>query len=372
MIGATDQDLRAMLLFLLRSAASADLAALAERLSLPVSSDGWLPVGSPGCELNESLIRRAAAAFSAPLDPASHVIVSMRWAALEDQLGHLIFGSALAYALNRSIKVEMRRYPLHRPQPAFLLKFRGLAPAPADPPDFQRLRIARELYCKSRADFETDAPAVPILIRNFDDISALYGNHFVGGRLRELFGFHAALFLGHRLVDFSTFSKGTGGNTIGVEAKSFVRARRMKHLKDPILIAGNITKAIRSVPESDKAKILLLTNDTQIAKFIRSEFDHVEVLSEDFTGLGRLIGARHFVGTYRSKLSVHVNTLRARPGILVNTDTGDVLQLSNSQAGILSPYIQDVEDVEFTVNERLRGCKDNIDDLRDVLHRFVL
>jgi hypothetical protein len=372
LIGWHDQDFRPMLSVLLGFAASADLPAIIERLSLPSSSDGWLPFGSPDCELNESLIRGAAAALSRPLNPSSHVIISMRWAALEDQISHLIFGSALAYALNRSIKLEMRRYPLHKPQPPFLLKFRGLTPAPIDPPVFHRLRIARELYCKSQSDFEPDSPSVPILIRNFDDISALYGNHFVGRRLREMFGFHAALFLGHHFIDFSAFSKGIQKNTIGVEAKSFVRSRRMKHLKDPILIAGNITKAIRQIPDSENARILLLTNDTQIVKHIQKAFNQVEVLTEDWAGLARLIGAKHFVGTYRSKLSVHVNTFRARPGILVNTDTGDVLELSNSQAGILSPYLQDVEDVEFTVNERLRGCMDNIDDLRDVLQRFVL
>jgi hypothetical protein len=293
----------------------------------------------------------------------------MRWTTLEDQVSHLLFGAALAYALNRSIRVEMRRYPLTKPQPQFLFEFRNVVPALIDPPAFSRLRISRELYCKSRADLETDAPSIPILVRNFDDISALYGNHFVGRRLRELFGFHAALFLTHHLINLPAPAK-TAGADIGVEAKSFVRSRRMKHLKESDLIAANFSQAISAAQAN--ARIVIVTNDTQIGYLLQKKFPKAEVLFEDAQGLAELINAREFIGTYRSKLSVLVNTMRAKRGRLMNTDTGDLLEMGNSQAGMLSPYVQDVEDVEFTVNERLRGCRDNIDDLRDVLRTFVL
>jgi hypothetical protein len=142
----------------------------------------------------------------------------------------------------------------------------------------------------------------------------------------------------------------------------------MKHLRDPHLIAANFSSAIGPA----RANLLIVTNDTQIAALLRNKIPSAQVLPEDARGLAGLVSASEFIGTYRSKLSVHVNTMRARRGSLVNTDTGDLLEMGNSQAGTLSPYMQDVEDVEFTVNERLRGCKDNIDDLRDVLRTFVL
>jgi hypothetical protein len=358
-----------MLLLLPFLASSGDIESILTELHLPTSSDGWIPLNSPDSELNESLIRRAAETFRYPLNPNSQLIISMRWTTLEDQLSHFIFGAALAFALNRSIRVEMRRYPLAGPQPDFFFALRGISMGLIDPPVFSRLRIARELYCKSQTDLETDLPSIPILVRNFDDISALYGNHFVGRRLRELFGFHAAFFIANRFVALPERSR---KGTVGVEVKSFVRSRRMKHLRDVDLIVANFTMAIGKIVDPAKERIVVVSNDTKIADRLKKSWPNVEVMAEDARGLAELIGAREFIGTYRSKLATHVSTLRGRKGWLVNTDTGDLMEMGNSQAGILSPYIQDVEDVEFTVNERLRGCADNIDDLRDVLRTFVL
>jgi hypothetical protein len=295
----------------------------------------------------------------------------MRWTAIEDQLSHLIFGAALAYSLNRSLHLEIRRYPLAKPQPPLLLTLRDLAPRPTDPPTFMRLRIARELYCKSESDFRTDSPSIPILVRNFDDISALYGNHFVAGRLRDMFGLHAAFFLAHHLIDLPAAAS-AAKKTLGVEARSFTRSRRMAHLRDAALIIGNFTRAIQKVVNPARYRIFVVTNDTVIGMGLAKTLPNVEVLQDNMEGLATLVNAQVFIGTYRSKLSAAVNMMRGRAGWLLNTDTGDLMQMSNSQAGLLSPYIQDVEDVEFTVNERLRGCKDNIGDLREVLRNFVL
>jgi hypothetical protein len=251
-----------------------------------------------------------------------------------------------------------------------LLALRDLSPRPTDPPTFLRLRIARELYCKSESDFRTDSPSIPILVRNFDDISALYGNHFVSGRLRDMFGFHAAFFLAHHLIRLPALV--TKRRTLGVDARSFARSRRMAHLRNASLIAGNFTRAIQKVVNPAKFRIVVLTNDTAIAKRLEKELPNVEVLQEDMKGLAELVNADIFIGTYRSKLSTAVNMMRGTAGWLLNSDTGDLIHMSNSQAGLLSPYIQDVEDVEFTVNERLRGCRDNINELREVLRTFVL
>jgi hypothetical protein len=361
-----------MLAVILIRSLSKSAASLIQQLNLPTTSQGWIRIGSPGCELNESLIHRASEAFRYPLNPDRHLIISMRWTSIEDQISHLIFGAALAYALNRTILVEMRRYPLSKPQPNFLFPFRNLTPALIDPPFFSRLRIDREFYCKSQTDFEPHSSPIPLLLRNFDDVSALYGNHFIGRRLRDLFGFHASFFLSHHFIDLSAVAPTSKRPIIGIDARSFVLSRRMPHLRKSSLIGANFTSAIHRIVNPLNYRIWLVTNATKIAAFIQNKFEHVTVISDDGIGLAKLIAAKVFIGTYRSKLSLHVNSMRARPGWLLNTDNGDLLEMSNSQAGVLSPYVEDVEDIEFTVNERLRGCKDNIDDLRDVLQTFVL
>jgi hypothetical protein len=356
-------------MFLFAPFLSADSDALLASLNLPTHSKAWIPIDSPKSEINESLILRAVEAFRYPLNPNRQLIISMRWTTLEEQISHFVFGAALAFALNRTIKIEMRRYPLSGPQPPFLFDFRDLVPARVDPLNFTRIRISREFYCKSAEDFET---AAPIVVRNFDDISALYGNHFIGEKLRELFGFHAGFFLAHRFVNLSGYWKIARRRRVGIEAKSFMGSRRMEHLKDGRLIASKFISAVHQIANPAKYQIVVVTNDTTIAKEIRRNQTTVKVMGEDCAGLARLIEAEKFIGTFRSKLSVHVNAMRAVPGWLLDTDTGKLLKMSNSQAGVLSPYVQDVEDSEFTLNERLRGCTDNIDDLRDVLQTFVL
>jgi hypothetical protein len=266
----------------------------------------------------------------------------------------------------------MRRYPLSQQQPRFLLRFRDLKPKLFETETFSRLRISRELYCKTESDFRNESPSIPILLRNFDDISALYGNRFVSSRLVKLFGYHAALFLCHHFIDFSSFSESVPKASLGIEAHSFARARRMAHLRDAGQIVANFSRVLRQLVKPEQYKIYVMSNDTTITSQFRKQFPNVQIVTEDTNGLAALVHCSLFVGTYRSRLSNAVNMMRAVPGFLLNTDTGDLLNMSNSQAGVLSPFIQDVEDVEFTVNERLRGCKDNIQELRKVIDTFVL
>jgi sulfur transfer complex TusBCD TusB component (DsrH family) len=344
-------------------AAGADLDTIINRLHLPSSV-------KQSEEINETEIRNAHRAFKLRLNPESHVIISMRWSSLEDQLGHFLFGAALAHCLNRSLLIEMRRYPLSNPQPPMLLKFRDLQVKLVDPPVFSRLRISREFYCKQEEDFRTDAPSIPILIRNFDDMASLYGNHFLAKKLRSMFGYHAGYFLAHHYLNLSN-EKLPWKSSLGVDARSFAAARRMKHLRDANLLAGNFSNVIKTLRKQNMG-VYIMTNDTVMARGIgkiSSDFKVSEDSWEAFTGL---LQVNAFLGTYRSKLSYAVNMLRGVPGHMLNTDNGDLMEMSNSLAGLLSPYIQDVEDCEMTVNEKLRGCKDNIDDLREILTRFIL
>lgn len=319
-------------------------------------------------EVNMSVIDRAQEVFRYPLDPNSHIIISMRWTKLEDQINHFVFGAALAYALNRSIIVEMRRYPLDKEQPSFLIDFKDIKPALYETSTFHRLRIARELFCKDRAELEPMTREVPILVRNFDDISSLYGNHFVGTRLREMFGMHAFFFLAHRYIKMDLTQEIP--NSLAVDARSFPNVKRMKHLKDAGQIAKNFTNVIKKADH--KGRLIIVTNDQKVTDKLQKKFTKAEFSGDSMDSLCKMVTSSKFIGTYRSKISTIVNMLRGEKSDVLNTDTGDIVDLSNSQAGVLSPYLQDVEDAEFTVNEKLRGCSDNIQDLREVLKTFVL
>jgi hypothetical protein len=296
-------------------AASPDLTKILGELHLPETI-------LQSTEINESMIRKAHEAMKAPRDPNSHVIISMRWNSLEEQLAHFIFGAGLAYALNRSIVVEMRHYPLTKEQPPIYLKFRDLNPELTDPPVFQRVRISREFYCKGESDFRTDSPSIPLLVRNFDDVTGLYGNHFIAQKLKERFGYHAGFFIAYRHLDLSG-EKGWE-KTIGVDARSFANVRRMKHLKEGKLIAGNFTRALANF-KFNKGKVGydVMTNDSVVEGAIRQKYKNVRVLSHSWKSFVDLVHCDVFVGTYRSKLSTAVNMLRAARGYLLNTDTGD-------------------------------------------------
>lgn len=317
-------------------------------------------------EINETEIRRAEEVFRYPLREDASVIVSMRWSRLDEQISHFLFGAAIAYALNRSLKVEMRRYPLHKKQPEFQFRMKGIIPERVELKSFARLRVARELFCKTQKELEGNS-SVPILIRNYDDISSLYGNHFIGGRLTELFGIHAGYFLLRHYIDLPEVKSGKG--VLGVEVQSFDAAQKMGHMRNAKLLAANFSKAIESLTSGKKnLKVHVMTNDTEILKHMKS----LRQLPNNIEGFAKLVNAEYFLGTYRSKVSTLVNLMRGKKSLLLNTDNGNVLQMSNYQAGILSPFDQNVEEFEFTVNEKLRMCSDNLENLRTILHHFVL
>lgn len=316
-------------------------------------------------EITEDDRRRAEETFRYPLRQDRSVIVSMRWWKLHEQMSHFLFGAALAYALNRSFQVEMRRYPLSSAQPALHFAIKDIPTHVTNPPSFTRLRVARELFCKSETELQANS-SEPLLVRNFDDISSLYGNHFISQRLKSLFGMHAGYFLMHRYIELPETSGDT--NFVGVEAQSFDSAKKAAHMRDPTLIAGNFSAAVARLTKDMHIPVRVMSNDSRIVELMQD----VEPLSDDINGFAQLVAAKYFIGTYRSRLSNLINTMRGRKGLMLNTDTGNVLGMSNYQAGVLSPYEQNVEEFEFTVNEKLRSCQDNIDDLRDVLHHFVL
>lgn len=316
-------------------------------------------------EINETEIRRAEEVFRYPLREDASVIVSMRWWRLDEQISHFLFGAAIAYALNRSLKVEMRRYPLHKKQPEFKFRMKGIVPERVELKSFARLRVARELFCKTQKELEGNS-SVPILIRNYDDISSLYGNHFIGGRLTELFGIHAGYFLLRHYIDLPEVNSGKG--VLGVEIQSFDAAQTMGHMRNAKRLAANFTSAIESLTNGKNLEVHVMTNNTKILKHMKS----VGELPNNIEGFANLVNAEYFLGTYRSKLSTLVNLMRGKKSLLLNTDNGHVLEMSNYQAGILSPFDQNVEEFEFTVNEKLRMCNDNLENLRTILHHFVL
>lgn len=340
-------------------------------LNLPTWSLGYQNI-SDISEISPKEIKKAYQTFSYPLNPKSEIIVSSRFSNLEEQFNHFIFGTALAYALNRSIKLEMRHYPLSEEQPEFHFQFQNIdEPKLQDPDSFKRIRVARELFCKNESYFQTDSPSIPILIRNYDDISSLYGNHFIGSRLRSLFGIHAAYFLSHHFIKL-TKPKLSDTYVIGVDARTFDSVHRMKTLKDPKSIVKDFTSFLTKIDPDKKHKILIVSNNKNVLDGLQKSLWNVEKCTDDINGFTKLVASKIFVGTYRSKFTQTVNLMRGVPGFLVNTNTGDVINMTTSQTGVLQPYFQDVEDAEFTVNEKLRGCQDNIEDLRIVLDNFVL
>ena len=84
-----------------------------DHLNLPNSK--LFQEGHP--EIEDSTFDSAYSTFLKPLDPNSQIIISMRHQSLEAQLQHLVYGISLAYALNRSLIVEVRDYPLSKTQP---------------------------------------------------------------------------------------------------------------------------------------------------------------------------------------------------------------------------------------------------------------
>lgn len=347
-----------------------------KKLNLPIWSLGYQDISNIS-EISPKEVKKAYQTFSYPLDPNNSIIVSSRFSKLEEQFNHLIFGTALAYALNRSIKIEMRHYPLSEEQPQFHFQFQNLnEPKLYDPDSFKRLRVARELFCKNESYFQTDSPSIPILVRNYDDISSLYGNHFIGTRLRSLFGIHAGYFLSNHFIKLdqnkALSSSKDSDNVIGIDARTFEDVHRMKTLKNVKSIAQNFISFIEQIDPKKKSQILIVSNNNKLLNELQKKLWNAETSTDDITGFTKLVGSKIFIGTYRSKFSQSVNMMRGVPGYLINTNTGDVINMSTSQTGVLQPYFQDVEDAEFTVNEKLRGCSDNIEDLRIVLDNFVL
>ena len=313
-------------------------------------------------EITERDRLRAEELFRYPLRQDRSVIISMRWWNLDEQISHFLFGAGIAYALNRSILVEMRRYPLFQTQPKLQFQLNGITPEQINPPAFTRLRVAREFFCKSEVELEGNS-SDPLLIRNFDDISSLYGNHFIAKRLKSLFGMHAGYFLLHHYVQLpEVFEE---GEFLGVEIHSFETAKKAAHMQDPALITGNFSAAVETLRS---VRVCAMSNDPRVVE----KMEQIKVLPNDISGFAQLVRAKYFIGTYRSRMSNLVNMMRGRKGMMLNTDTGHILEMSNYQAGVLSPYEQNVEELEFTVNEKLRGCSDNIEELREVLHHFVL
>lgn len=344
-----------------------------KKLNLPIWSLGYQDISNT-TEISPKEIKKAYNTFSYPLNPNSNIIISSRFSNLEEQFNHFIFGTALAYALNRSIKLEMRHYPLSDSQPEFHFQFQNLdEPKLYDADSFKRLRVARELFCKNESYFQTDSPSIPILVRNYDDISSLYGNHFIGSRLRSLFGIHAAYFLSHHFIKLDTTKVvKSDSDVIGIDARLFSSVHRMKTLKNAKTIISNFTSFLKQIDPEKKCKIVIVSNSDEVLNGLQKKLWNVEKSTDDINGFVKLVGSKIFVGTYRSKFSQSVNMMRGVSGFLVNTNTGDVINMSSSQTGVLQPYFQDVEDAEFTVNEKLRGCTDNIEDLRVVLDNFVL
>ncbi|OHT08557.1 hypothetical protein TRFO_22900 [Tritrichomonas foetus] len=352
-----------------------DLQTKIQKLSLPTWSKGYQDISNTS-EITKEEIEKAYQTFSYPLNPNSHVIISSRFSTIEEQFNHFIFGAAIAYALNRSIKLEMRNYPLTKKQPEFLLKFKEIKPKLYETDNFFRLRVAREIFCKNETYFLTDSPSIPILIRNYDDITTLYGNHFIGSRLRSLFGMHAVYFLAHHFFEINPPQKSSSNDNqkyiIGIEARVFDHVHRMKTMKDPKSVGKNFTNVINNHVIDKKSRFVLFTNNHDTSKILRKSLTNVQECKNPHECFSELVNANVFIGTYRSKYAQIINMARGVPGLLVNTNTGDVINMSNSQAGVLQPYLQDVEDAEYTVNEKLRGCLDNIEELREILEIFVL
>ena len=300
--------------------------------------------------------------LNSALNPKREIVVSFRWNSFEQQFHHFIYGAALAYALNASFSLDMSLYPINMPQPPFLLKFKRPVTQTIGRnfSGFRRLRVARETYC---SDIDTSRP---LLIRNYEQIYSLYSNHKIATRLRSMFGMDAAFHIAHSYLDVKDPQE---DGSIFIEA-SAMEARKMKNIASPEKIAQTVANTIKQLNTTGK-RIIIYTNK----KTVQSSISRVVKSAKFVNSINSINGAmtaETFVGTFRSQLANAINLIRGKSGYLMDTETQTVIKQRVYTAGILSPFKQDVEDTDVTINERLRPCADNYADLRGVISTFSL
>jgi len=293
------------------------------------------------------------------------VLISMRWESIADQIHHFLFGASIAYALDRSIVVEMKKYPLEMQQPTLKLPLIGVGTKVSPNSNFTRVNVVREFQCKNWEQIVGSDPSNVLIVRNYDPITSVYSNHVLSAILKEKFETHAPFFiLRHHLKP--SIPKSDPYLAIDCQYFNTRRMKSMSNITHIINLFGNLIK------KSSYNRIIISTNNQHMQATLKNTFPDAEVLSESEESFWKLVGASSFIGTYRSKFSMAVSYARGVPNTLVDTLTSNIFLQSSYLSGVLSPYVQDIEDLDWTTNEKLRICDNNIDDLRDILNDYVL
>ena len=329
-------------------------------------------------EINESLTKMGFDAIDSYYEATnshktSPVILSMRWSNLEKQFHHFIFGASIAFALNRTLQVEMLKYPVTNPQPEPYFDF-----SPFDKPGdymsekYARLRIDMYFPCKTKDQITKYDETRPILIRNYDIVTSLYSSHFLNPILYKNFEYRAAYFFARKyLLKNTQHLEEVYKDFIGVEISTYFI--REKELKTVDHIFSIFQKYLNQLYDKKTTKYVFVTyNNTLFSKLIKKEYPSAIILDPDYDGFSILCSCKTVVGTYRSDFTAAVSLSRDTPGYLIDYVTDNLITQSTSLSGIISPFNSKFDVLPNMVNMKLKGCKDNEDELQQVLNTFVL
>ena len=146
----------------------------------------------------------------------------------------------------------------------------------------------------------------------------------------------------------------------------------MKNIKNETFIFNSFKNAINFLDPNHTMKLLIITNSKKIKDLFKKEFLNIIIEEENINFFWKIVGCDIFLGTYQSKLSISVTNLRGISGYYVDTNTGLLIKQSNYLSGLLSPFSQDIEDLDWTTNEKLRSCVNNFKELQKILEFFIL
>ena len=329
------------------------------------------------CEINESLRVKGFSAIDSydsqmKLQKMAPVIISMRWNSIEEQFHHFIFGASIAFALNRPIQIEMLKFPITGQQPQPFFDYTQFdAPGDYMSENYTRLRVDTYFPCRNKTDITKADSSRPILIRNYATIETVYSSHLLSPILYKSFEYRAAYFFSRRYLLKNTEQLeeqykdyvGVDINKYYIKNKDYLRPDRVFNI---------FRKYLNQHFDKRTTKFVFLTfDDSLFTTLIKSEYHSAIILTHDYRGFSTLCSCKMFVGTYRSDFSSAVSLSRDKPGFLIDYVYDNIIEQTTSLSGIVSPYIGSVEELPNLINSKLKGCKDNSEELQQVINTFV-
>jgi len=318
-------------------------------------------------EISDNEKELAKKTFQNNIGANGKLIISMRKNTVVEQYHHFIFGAALAYCLNRSIIVEMKHYPLTKEQPKFYFSILNQNNGLANYDLFYRFGINRETYCKNETELYHPYNT-SILLRNYHQIFAIYGNHYLSHQIQQKFGMHAEYFLAHHYLKppphafhFPDLEPQNSKPLLCVDIE-VLNLNGMPEMQNVTAIVNNFTSFIQQLNKDDKYKVVIASGSQKVLSEIKKNENfkdnaYINLDNEEIRAsfLWEVQNVDLFVGTFRSQYSSMISTLRGRSGYLVDTYAGRLIKQNNYQAGRVSPFKQNFEGDEWTLNNALRG-----------------